>query len=226
VDVLERAGLVRRVDGGRGELVHRVFGEPDLLGLDDDERRQVHERLAARDEISPHLRGKYLLGAGRPAEAMDAALLAASGPVDRAEQADALLTAATAAKQLHSTGHLATDELDPLLVAAARALNDSTRFVDADELLSGSDVLDGPHQVAALLEQLRSVIGEGDRERAARLVAERGAVIDAAEGMDGDRARALRNMLMPWSSTRAELRELAEAQLEASASGDSERRRR
>ena len=219
VDVLERAGLVRRVDGGRGELVHRVFGEPDLLGLDDDERRQVHERLAARDEISPHLRGKYLLGAGRPAEAMDAALLAASGPVDRAEQADALLTAATAAKQLHSTGHLATDELDPLLVAAARALNDSTRFVDADELLSGSDVLDGPHQVAALLEQLRSVIGEGDRERAARLVAERGAVIDAAEGMDGDRARALRNMLMPWSSTRAELRELAEAQLEASASG-------
>jgi DNA-binding CsgD family transcriptional regulator len=69
------------------------------------------------------------------------------------------------------------------------------------------------------VERLRTALGAGDRRLALRLVREQDDLIDRAEGIDGARARTLRTMLTPSDTSGAELRELAEVQLDASASG-------
>jgi DNA-binding CsgD family transcriptional regulator len=72
--------------------------------------------------------------------------------------------------------------------------------------------LGGSLAPGALVERLRAAIGTGDRRLAARLIRTHDAVIDAAEGTDGARARGLRNMLTPSVSTGADLRRLAKEQ--------------
>ena len=149
VDALERAGLVRRTSDGRCELVNQIFASPDLLEVGEAARRSALEQLAALDDISSQQRAEYLFAAGHAAEAMEVALAAAGGPISRADQASALLTAATGLRQqLHAAGELTEDELAPLLVGAARALNDSTRFAEASESADWRSV--APSSSAAL----------------------------------------------------------------------------
>ena len=211
VDALERAGLVRRTEDERWELVNQILSSPDLLTVGESDRRKAMERLAALEDLSAHQRAEYLLAAGRPAEAMEAALFAATGPLARADQASALLTAARAAMQRRAAGELGDDELHPLLVDAARALNDSTRFGEASEVLA-EVVSEGPSRLPALVERLRAALGTGDRRLGALLASEHAEEIDRAGGVDGSRARALRNMLTPLDSTGAELFALAQSQ--------------
>ena len=197
VDALERAGFVRRTGDGRCALVSEVFAHPALLSLGMDERTTVLEQLSGADDISAQQRAEYLLLAGHPARAMHEALAAASGPLSRSDQASALLVAAESARQLHVAGELPVDRRDPLLVSAARALNDSSRFAEAGDLLGQFDRIDDAQEVAALVERLRSTLGAGDARAARQLLSERRQLFDAAEGVDGERARALRNMLLP-----------------------------
>jgi DNA-binding CsgD family transcriptional regulator len=211
VDGLERAGLVRRTGDERCELVNQIFGSPELLRVGESERREVFARLASLADLSTHQRSEYLLAAGQPSAAMEAALLAAGGPTSRADQASALLTAAQAAVELHAAGLLPDDELHPLVVGAARALNDSTRFADAHQLLVPA-VLEGPLELEAVVEWLRAAIGTGDRRLAVKVVRAHAAVIDEAEGSDGARARGLRNMVVPAVSSGVDLLRLAQEQ--------------
>ncbi len=216
VDALEGAGMVRRTADGCCELANRIFASPGLLEVGDAERRAVFERLAGLPGIGAQQRSEYLLAAGQLTRAMRDALAVASGPISRAEQASVLLVADGSAQQLHAKGEIPSSELDPLLAGAARALNDSARFAESGELLDGADHGGGPLTIAVVVERLRAALGMGDRRRAGRLLHEQRSLIDEAVGMDGVRARRLRNTLTLSSSTERELGAPADGQLDAS----------
>lgn len=219
IDALVRGGLVRPDEDELWTAAHPLFTHPSLLSLDSSTQQMAHRRLLEGAGHPPAARCRYLLGAGEPSPALDLALATAEGPLGRAEQADVLSTAARAARQLVQEGHVALDEVQDVLINAARALNDTLRFEEAAELLDDVDPVESPTQLAAVIEVLRSEAGRGERGRALAVLHRHESLIRDAGGVDGARARTLQHWLTPWNGSPADLRRLAQEQLDAGVTG-------
>ncbi|MFN7150830.1 MAG: AAA family ATPase, partial [Microthrixaceae bacterium] len=219
VDALVQAGLVQPDEGDLWVAAHPLFTDPSLLSIDGSAQQMAYRRLVEGAGHPPAARCEYLLGAGEPAQAMELALSAAEGPLGRAEQADVLSTAARAARQLVREGSVAVEDVQDVLINAARALNDTLRFEEAAELLDDVDPVESPTQLAAVIEVLRSETGRGERARALAVLERHETLIHDAEGVDGARARSLQHWLTPWSGSPADLRRLAQEQLDAGVTG-------
>jgi DNA-binding CsgD family transcriptional regulator len=221
---LRRAGLVMETGDGRVEPVHRLVTDRHLLGLTPADEIELHRALADLSRGDPVRRARHLLGAGEPEAAMSEARAAAAGPLERSEQADALQVAASAARRLLAAGSRCREDLDVVLVDAARALNDAARFDEADELLSGLVVAESDTSTPMVVELLRAAVGRGDRTRVGELAALADArLAGGAPAEDLGRLRVLRGLLDPWavgpSPPGEHLRSVAAEQLSSATDG-------
>ncbi len=185
VDVLVEQGLVRRNEG-RVDLVHSLYGDPQVLSLDGEQELAAWAHLATSTDVGGTLRAEALLHVGDAASALGTALLVADGPATRAEQGAALRVAALASTELRRRGEPAPDDRDhvELVVGAAAAANEMARHEVAAELIDGLgdlELLDADRRAAAV-EAVRAAVGVGDRERATGLVARHRQLLEAATG--------------------------------------------
>ena len=148
---LLEADLVR-VDGESIGVRHSMLAEMALEDFAADEIRELHHTLA--DQLTaPGERARHLAGAGRPGEALVAAVAAADESEVLGERAENLALAATCA---------AGPTADALLLRAAQALGDADdwpRMVAVLERITGTDPA---VRAEALLLRARSAWSAGD----------------------------------------------------------------
>lgn len=152
---LVEAGLVHRHEGSVA-IRHTLIAESAVSLLEDEERRQLHARLAAAVP-DPGEAARHYAAAGDRREALATALVAANAAKRAGERAAHLRLAAEMA-----VGREAAE----LQRRAARALSDAGEHDEAVALLGAADPADPAAACEARLIRARAAWADGEPDRA------------------------------------------------------------